>query len=190
MAELFVDMEQRFIFKANYSVNSRVELSPVGGPVVAFGPEGTNPNIGLDGGPLCMISPTGRAAWMASFKFGYPSPLALSGIFSTPNPEILCVVAGGFGYWVDVVQQTKSDIKCFPVRQVRVFENPDLLVFADYTRLAAYDDNGLKWRTDRLVLGDLFIVDQDISTLICEGLDAVAATTVQFKINLFSGLKL
>jgi hypothetical protein len=185
-------MEQHFPFKTNYSVNSNAELPPAGGPVVAFGPEGTNPNVGIDGGPLCMISPTGRAAWMASFKFGYPSPLALSGVFSTPNPEILCVVAGGFGYWVDVFQQIKSDIKCFPVRQVRVFENPDLLVFADYTRLAAYDANGLKWRTERLVLGDLFIVDRDISVLTCEGLDAAGdtGTTVMFKVDLLSGLKL
>lgn len=117
---MFTDMEHNFIFRANYSVNSEVELSPVGGPVVAFGPDGTNPNIGLDGSPLCMISPVGRAAWMASFKFG--TPIALSGVFSTPNPEILCVVAGGFGYWVDVFQRTKSDIRCFPIRQVRVFE--------------------------------------------------------------------
>jgi hypothetical protein len=185
-------MEQHFPFKTNYSVNSNAELPPADGPVVAFGPEGTNPNVGIDGGPLCMISPTGRAAWMASFKFGYPSPLALSGVFSTPNPEILCVVAGGFGYWVDVFQQIKSDIKCFPVRHVRVFENPDLLVFADYTRLAAYDANGLKWRTERLVLGDLFIVDRDISVLTCEGLDAAGdtGTTVMFKVDLLSGLKL
>ncbi|MGB9122728.1 MAG: hypothetical protein WCE73_19080 [Candidatus Angelobacter sp.] len=186
----FVDMEQRFIFKANYSVNSKVELSPVGETVVAFGPEGTNPNVGLDGSPLCLISPARRAPWMASFKFGYPTRLALSGIFSTPNPESLCVVAGGFGYWIDVVQQTKSDIKCFPIRQAHICEKPDLIVFADCTRLAAYDANGLKWRTDRLVLDDLFIVDGDISVLTCEGLDAAAAATVQFKVDLLSGLKL
>lgn len=65
-------------------------------------------------------------------------------------------------------------------------------MFADYTRLAAYDANGLKWRTERLVLGDLFIVDRDISVLTCEGLDAAGdtGTTVMFKVDLLSGLKL
>jgi hypothetical protein len=183
-------MEHNFIFRTDYAVNSEVDLSPVGGPVVAFGPEGTNPNIGLDGSPLCMISPQGRSPWMASFKFGYPSPFALSGIFSTPNPEILCVVAGGCGYWVDVFKQTKSDIKCFPVRQVQMCEKPDLLVFADFTRLAVYDANGLKWRSERLVLDGLLILDRDISVLTCEGLDAVGDTTVQFKVDLLSGFKL
>ena len=185
-------MEQRFIFKTNYSVNSNAELPPAGGPVVAFGPESTNPNVGLDGSPLCLISPAGRAPWTASFKFGYPSRLALSGIFSTPNPENLCIVAGGRGYWVDVFQQTKSDIKCFPIRQVHICEKPDLLVFADCTRLAAYDANGLKWRSESLVLDDLFIVDRDMSVLTCEGLDAVGDTgrTVMFNVDLLSGLKL
>jgi hypothetical protein len=184
-------MEQHFIFKTNYSVDSKGELPPAGGPVVAFGPEGTNPNVGLDGSPLCLISPAGRAPWMASFKFGYPSRLALSGIFSTPNPKKLCIVAGGCGYWVDVFQQTKSDIKCFPIRQVHICEKPNLLVFVDCTRLAAYDANGLKWRSERLVLDDLFIVDRDMSVLTCEGLglNAATATTVQLKIDLLSGLE-
>jgi hypothetical protein len=185
-------MEQHLIFKTNYSVNSKAELPPAGGPVVAFGPEGTNPNVGLDGSPLCLISPAGRAPWTASFKFGYPTRLALSGIFSTPNPEALCVVVGGHGYWVDVFKQTKSDITCFPIRQVHICEKPDLLVFADCTRLAAYDANGLKWRSESLVLDDLFIVDRDMSFLTCEGLDAAAdtGTIVMFKVDLLSGLKL
>ena len=89
-------------------------------------------------------------------------------------------------------QQTKSDIKCFPIRQVHICEKPNLIVFADCTRLAAYDANGLKWRTDRLVLDDLFIVDGDISVLNCEGLDPAGdiGTTVKFKVDLLSGLKL
>jgi hypothetical protein len=117
---------------------------------------------------------------MASFKSGYPSPVGLSGIFSTPNPNVLCVVASGAGYWVDVLQQTKSDISCFPVRQVQIIEEPRLLVFADFTRLEAYDANGLKWRTEHLVSDELFIVDRNPVVLTCEGLDATASTTVQF----------
>lgn len=182
-------MEQRFVFNTNYSVSTEVELPPAGGRVVAFGREGTNPNIGLDGGPLCMISPAGHEPWMGNFRSELQSPGVVNGIFSTPSPEIVCVVAGGFGYWVDVFRQTKSDIKCFPIRQVQIIEVPNLLVFADDTRLAAYDADGLKWRTDRLALDELFIVDRTNAFLTCEGLDDVANATIRFKVDLSSGLR-
>jgi hypothetical protein len=84
-----LNTKPRFTFKANYSVNSEVDLPPAGERVVAFAPEGNNPNIGLDGGVLCVISPDGHKDWMASFKSGYRSPGFVHGIFSTPNPEIV-----------------------------------------------------------------------------------------------------
>lgn len=181
-------MEQRFVFKTNYSVSTEVELLLSGARVVAFGREGTNPNVGLDGGPLYMISPAGLETWMVNFRSELRSPGVVNGIFFTPNPEILCVVAGGFGYWVDVFKQTKSDIQCFPIRQVEIFEDLKLVVFADDTKLAAYDANGLKWLTDRLALDELVIVDRGNSFLTCEGFDA-RNTSVRFKVDLSSGLK-
>jgi hypothetical protein len=184
-----LNTEQRFAFKANYSVNTEVDLPPAGGHVVGFAHEGSNLNIGLDGGLLCKISPDGRNPWMANFQLASHPPRSVNGIFSTPNPEIVCVVAGGCGYWLDVFKQTKLDIQCSLIRQVKIIQEFNLLVFVDYTNLVAYDFNGLKWRSDRLALDELIVIDQDNSELICEGLDNTASSTMRFKVNISSGYK-
>jgi hypothetical protein len=72
---------------------------------------------------------------------------------------------------------------------VKVIEEFNLLIFVDYTRLVAYDFNGLKWCSERLVLDELIIIHQDNSVLICEGLDRTASSTIRFKVDLHSGTK-
>jgi hypothetical protein len=52
-----------------------------------------------------------------------------------------------------------DEVPIWPVRVVRRLPATDLVVMGSFTNLAAIDEFGLRWVTDRLFLDDLELVD-------------------------------
>ncbi len=114
---------------------------------------GANTQQGNDG-IIVEITPTDARKWISIFAFGDLSPRGVSGIYSTPNPDIFCVVSRGAGYmvssqdprdWQEVVTKPIIDVISIPAHQI--------LIFADYTELIAYDKTGIRWRSGHLSHG-------------------------------------
>jgi hypothetical protein len=84
------------------------------------------------------VTPDDGRAWAAAF--GEYAPTGLSGIFSTPGAETVCVVSGGAGYFVGVDDAVRewSAVDCDPVRYVLPFPNHGRLVFGSFTDVVAY----------------------------------------------------
>jgi hypothetical protein len=111
-------------------------------------------------GLLLEISPELGRPWLGIFKFGGISPFGVSGVFTTPNPYVVCVVSKGAGYFVSADTPTSWEAVGFgPILDVRPVPAQGLLIFAGYNELIAFGANGFRWRTQDLVWDDLVITE-------------------------------
>jgi hypothetical protein len=81
---------------------------------------------------------------------------AHSGVYSTPAPSMVCVVARGDAYFIDVeAPQQWWVLDESPVIAVRPAVSAGLLVFATPWRVVAADATGVRWRTPRLAINGM-----------------------------------
>ncbi len=174
-------------FPANYSISPDVELPASGGPVVNF-KYGTlaSATLGVDG-PLIRIEPAVGLPWLACFSKGYKGADVVNAILATPNPNVVCVVCEGAGYWVDTVHRTKEDVRAFPVRQIEAVR--EFLIFVDFTKVAAYGSSGVAWVSQPLVSDRLVLekTSPDSDVLVCQGLNAATGRHVEIRLDVRNG---
>jgi hypothetical protein len=137
------------------------------------------------------VSPSSGRAWIGIFAFGY-SP-ALSRVVSTPDPDRMCVVSQGAAYFVRADEpEVWEEIPLVPVLNVRPIPEDKLLLFSDFTGLAAYGSGGLAWRSPRLCWDELKIVSVTRDTVEGTGYDPTNSTTHEsrFVVDLKTGRSL
>lgn len=141
-------------FPKAYSIEWPTELPNCGSPHF-FYPGASS--VGGHDGFLVKIRPENGQAWLGTFAFGDGG---FSGIFSTPDPQRICVVSRGAGYFVNVTQPSKWEgVRASPIMDVRSVLAHEIVVFSDWTDLIAYGATGMKWQTDRLAWDSLKITD-------------------------------
>src|SRR5208282_1022017 len=180
-------MIQVFHFPMNYAVYFDQELPPSGGAVVSFkAGSQQGGSKGLDG-PLLGIEPRGEARWLACFASGHRGSGFVDAVYATPDPDVLCVVSHGIGYWINTLTRKKDDVRAIPIRQVQA--TGELLMFVDFTRVACYGSQGLLWISDTLVSDRLVIARAEpASGLIeCRGWDAARGEHVAVSVDLKTG---
>ncbi len=124
-------------------------------PLLYFPPPGGRPEH--DGWWLRVKASAG-ASWIGVFAFGYDAPPAFSRVIATPDPQRVCVIARGAAYVVKADEpEVWEKIPLFPVLDVRPIPERQLLLFADFTALAAYGSQGLSWRSPRVCWDELQI---------------------------------
>jgi hypothetical protein len=152
--------ETDFTFPHDYEVAEIGDLPGTGKfqhPVVFFPPskDGREPT-----GLWLKVSAAGGKTWIGVFAFGYPSPPAFCRIVSSPNPNRVCVISNGAGYFVSADEpDTWEEVPLIPILDVRPIPEHGLLVFSDFTGLAAYDSNGLRWRSPQVCHDGLKILN-------------------------------
>ena len=105
-----------------------------------------------------MIRPTNAPSWVGVFGFAFESAPALSRVVSLPNPNRLCVISKGAGYFVDVRNPaTWENADLMPITDIRSIPDSGLVVFADFIRLTAVGKDGIVWQSPRLCWDDLKI---------------------------------
>jgi hypothetical protein len=142
-------------FAASYEVEVDPEFPPSGdwgAPEFRFGHR--------SGKTLAIrIHPLHAAPWVASFALETRGRL-INGLYGCPNPEQLLVVTGTDSYLIQVTEPgSVDDVPVWPVLVVRRLPATDLVVIGSFTNLAAIDEFGLRWVTDRLFLDDLELVN-------------------------------
>ena len=106
-------------FRANYELSFDQELPSSGGEVFQFVPSDDERNVrGVDG-PLMGVQPRVGNRWLGIFGNGYKGTV-VDAAFTTPSPDVLCVVANGAGYWLNTITREKSNVQAFPIRQVEI----------------------------------------------------------------------
>jgi len=122
------------------------------------------------------IRPLHGVPWIASFAIETRGRL-ITGLYGCPNPEHLLVVTGTDVYLTHVTEPGGvDDLPIWPVLVVRRLPATDLVVIGSFTNLAAIDEFGPRWVTDRLFLDDLEIVDGPPGKIYVKGLVSLTAS--------------
>lgn len=105
------------------------------------------------------IRPKSRAAWVGVLGFGdYP----FSRIFSTPDPERLCVISQGAAYLVNASTPTQWElIRIVPITCTCSIPEAGLLILGTFHMLVAIGSEGVAWESSRLRWDDLRISSAD-----------------------------
>lgn len=136
-------------FDRNYEVDSVKESTGAETEPTVYIPARSQRG-GQDGVTLRVVPRRGNP-WIGHFAFGDPSGQSCTRVLSCPNADELCIVSSGSGYIVNANDSTRWQVvRAIPVRDVQVAMDMRLLIFADFTKLVAYDEAGLKWESPRL----------------------------------------
>lgn len=139
-------------------------------------------------GLILQISPDQAAPWIGLFAFGRFGTNTATEVLPMPNADQLCVVASGSGYIVWPSSPLHwSEVEISPVVDVRRVPSKDLIVFADFTQLVAYDQNGPRWATERLSWDGFKILEVSESTLVGEYWDIRDEAVRRFEVDLNTG---
>jgi hypothetical protein len=148
---------------------------------------GENAGIGADG-LLVSVRPRISAPWIGVFALGKVTPKAKSGLYSWPHPETLCVVSRGQAYLVNVEQPTKFEIvNVHPVLDVIPVASKRIVVFANYTELAAYGESGRVWVSQRLSWDGFSVTAVTSEYIEGRAWEPSVEAEVDFRINLSDG---
>ena len=134
------------------------------------------------------IHPEQGERWLATFAFGQVTPKGVTGVFTTPDPQRVCVVAKGAGYLVSASFPTRWEpVNATPIIDVRPISAHGIIVFASFTDLVAYGQSGIKWKTRRLTWDGLRITDITAKSIKGEFWDIRSEAMATFVVDLTTG---
>jgi hypothetical protein len=89
--------------------------------------------------------------FLATCALGFRDPAAPTGLWSTPKPEELCAVAGGYAYVIDTTSPERfTTIRYRPVLRVLPVVAHGLLLFIGHHAILAWGRNGEAWESEKL----------------------------------------
>ncbi len=135
-----------------------------------------------------MVQPAGNVPFLATFALGFADPVVPSGLWSCPNPEELCAVAGGYAYIIDTLDPHRfTHLLMRPVLEVRPLVEHTLLVFAGHHGLLAWGHQGKAWESPRLSSEGLRLAEVSGGALHGFGWDLLTDREVPFILDLRTG---
>jgi len=145
------------------------------------------PGIGRDG-LLVRFSGHSRRDWLGMFAAGDISPNGVSGVFTCPDANRLCVVSSGLATYVcpndPGIWET---VPLEPVMGVHSALPAGVLVLHDFTRFVAYGESGLLWQTPSLSWDGINSLSVKGENLEGFGWDAPSGAMVAFQVRLSDG---
>src|SRR5580698_6922488 len=94
---------------------------------------------------------TDAQPFLATCALGFRDPAVPSGIWSTPKPEELCAVAGGYAYLIDTnAPERFTMIRYRPVLRVLPIAAHGLLLFVGHHSILARGRDGEAWESEKL----------------------------------------
>lgn len=134
------------------------------------------------------VIPKESAVWIGFFALGFESTQVAHGIFSCPDPDWLCVVAGGYVYVVDTANPSRwMQIEQRPVVEVRPVPDLKLLLFTGFTTITGLGASRQLWTTERLSWEGVHITEIRGKVMHGFGWDAITDKEVPFEVDLLTG---
>jgi hypothetical protein len=89
--------------------------------------------------------------FLATCALGFRDPAVPTGLWSTPKPEEICAVSGGYAYLIDTTApESFTMIPYRPVLAVRAVSDHGLLLFVGHHTLLAWSAAGRAWESGKL----------------------------------------
>ena len=141
--------------------------------------------ISLDSGP---IRSPGAQPFLATCALGFRDPAAPTGLWSTPKPEEICAVAGGYAYLIDTTAPDRfTMIPYRPVLEIRPLLQEGLLIFVGHHSVLAWGRDGQAWESEKLSDEGVTITGIDGGVLRGTGWDMISDHEKPFALDLLNG---
>jgi hypothetical protein len=89
--------------------------------------------------------------FLATCALGFRDPTAPTGLWSTPEPEKICAVAGGYAYLIDTTAPERfTMIPYRPVLEIRPLVEENLLLFVGHHSILAWGRDERTWESAKL----------------------------------------
>lgn len=136
-----------------------------------------------------LIRPTPEEAeFLATFALGFADPGLPTGVWSCPDPQWLCALAGGYAYLLNTANPaTWEMIEYRPVLAVTPLHSQQLLLFSGHHSLMAYGPQGKVWETLRLSWEGIQILEIREASLTGLGWDLMTDQEFEFEVDLRTG---
>jgi len=89
--------------------------------------------------------------FLATCALGFRDPAVPTGLWSTPEPEKICAVAGGYAYLIDTAAPERFTMLAYrPVLEVLPVPESGLLLFVGNRTILAWGGDGQAWESEKL----------------------------------------
>ena len=177
-------------FESDYQVEEVLASSSRDSELRRFYFPGASTVGGRDG-VMMRVIPASTEPWIGCFASGLLQKSTLTRVFSCPNPNEICVVSSGAGYFVRTDDPLQwQTIRSIPVVDVRAVTAKAMLIFADFTKLVSYGGEGLRWESARLSSDGIQIVDVTSERLNLIVWDAARQQNIRAVVDVDNGLVL
>lgn len=145
--------------------------------------------IGGGNGLIVRFYPETGESWIGIFKYGYPNPKAITGVYSWPDPKKICVISRGQAYIVQIDNPSEYyEIKeIVPVMHAFPILDKKLFIFGDFIKIAAFSGEKIQWISGRLSFDGLKISEITTKEIRGEGWDAITGQWILFTLDVATG---
>ncbi len=128
--------------------------------------------------------------FLATCALGFRDPAVPTGLWSTPKPEEICVVSGGYAYLIDTATPEQfTMIPYRPVLQVLPAVEAGLLLFISHHSILAWGRSGQAWESEKLSDEGVTITGIQGGVLCGVGWEMRADKETAFALDLSTGLR-
>jgi len=139
----------------------------------------------LSEGLVIKFIPNNCNPWIGNFNG--PGEEYLSGIFTTPHVDTVCVVAYGEGFIINVNKPEQyTFVPILPIVKVYPLEIRKILVFVSFTDIAAFGAQGVVWKA-RVACDGIEITEISKNIITGVAWDSTINSYVPFNIKLETG---
>jgi hypothetical protein len=126
--------------------------------------------------------------FLATCALGFRDPAVPSGLWSTPNPDKLCAVSGGYVYIIDTTAPEHFTMLPYrPVLQVRPIPEHNVLLFVGHQAIVAWGADGEAWQSPKISDEGVTITQIEAGTLHGLGWNLMTDKETPFALDLTSG---
>ena len=135
--------------------------------------------------------PPSAQQFLATCALGFRDPAVPTGLWSTPNPDELCAVSGGYAYLIDTTAPERfTMIPYRPVLQVHPLPAQGLLLFVGHHAILAWGHRGEAWQSGKLSDEGVTITGIENGVLHGLGWNMMTDKETPFMLDLRTGLRL
>ena len=133
--------------------------------------------------------PSKGAPFLATCALGFRDPAVPTGIWSTPDPDKMCAVSGGYAYIIDTSAPDRfTMIQYRPVLQVHSAKHARLLLFVSNRTILAWGERGDAWQSPRLSDEGIVVSSIENNTLRGLGWNMMTDKESPFALDLREGV--
>jgi len=126
--------------------------------------------------------------FLATCALGFRDPAVPTGLWSTPNPEEICAVSGGYAYIVCTTSPERFTMISYrPVLEVRPLPAQGLLLFVGHHSILGWGPGGQAWQSEKLSSESVTITSIESGVLHGLGWDLFTNKETPFALELQTG---